>query len=144
MLVKSGLHCNIFLRREKENLIVIHPQRNQVHLQPSKTSQHPRQHIQSSPFHRIILVSSLSVVCFLLFSHLILIYLQHHICPQSPPPAPNEDSVHYSVQASSVTLPSQLPPPTTQPPPPPLPAKNKDMHIYQNTNSTTFYAVSVF
>ena len=101
-------------------------------------------HSLSSPFHRIILVSSLTVVCFLLFSRLILIYLQHHICPQSSPPAPNEDSVHYSVQASSVTLSSHLPLPTTQPPPPPLPAKNKDMHIYQNTNSTTFYAVSVF
>ena len=102
-------------------------------------------HSPSSPSHRVILVSSLTVVWFLLFSLLILIYHRHCISPQIPPPAPNEDSVHYSVHTSSVNLSSHLPPPTTQPPPPPpppLPAKNKDMQIYQNTNSTTLYAVS--
>ena len=86
-------------------------------------------HSTSLPSHRIILVSSLTVVCFLLFSRLILIYLRHHICPQFPPPMPNEDSVHYSVQASSVTLSSHLPLPRTQPPPPPLPAKNRHAHL---------------
>ena len=94
-----------------------------------------------SPHHTCFFLNC-GMLPFILVSY--LIYLQHHICPQSSPPAPNEDSVHYSVQASSVTLSSHLPLPTTQPPPPPLPAKNKDMHIYQNTNSTTFYAVSVF
>ena len=111
------------------------------------TSSHSTVHLQSRPSitpqstsQGLILGISLMFAVFILLLPLVLYSLSRCLQYMYQPPTRNQDTItHIPLQQFPASEPT---PSLPSPLPPPLPAKNKDMHIYENTKGMTLYAVS--
>lgn len=111
------------------------------------TSSHSTVHLESRPTitpqstsQGLILGISLMFAVFVLLLPLVLYSLSRCLQYMYQPPTRNQDTItHIPLQQFPASEPT---PSLPSPPPPPLPAKNKDMHIYENTKGMTLYAVS--
>lgn len=111
------------------------------------TSSHSTVHLESRPTitpqstsQGLILGISLMFAVFILLLPLVLYSLSRCLQYMYQPPTRNQDTItHIPLQQFPASEPT---PSLPSPPPPPLPAKNKDMHIYENTKGMTRYAVS--
>ena len=132
----------------------MNPTASSMHLSSTSTSSYtpatslPQQFIctpgllpRFNPNHKdLFWVFSLLFAVFILLLPLVLYSLSCHFCPQFQPPTCTQDTIiHIPLQQFTAPEPtSSLPSPLQ----PPLPAKNKDIYVYENTEGTTLYAVS--
>lgn len=117
----SSINPTAYLMHLSSTPATSSPSTVHLHSRPTATLQ--------STSQGLILGISLLFAVFILLLPLVLYSLSRHFCPQYQPPTCNQDTIiHIPLQQFIASEPT---PSFPSPPPPPLPAKHKDIHVYE-------------